>query len=68
MIEYAANDVKYLPQLYEIFIEKFKEKEKMIDDVFKECQKYLIYPKLNLNVKNFNRNTLKNQTITGLFK
>lgn len=64
MIEYASNDVIYLPQLYLIFCENTS-----FQRISSECEKYLEYLKINLNIKNFNKiNLEENRVIQGLLK
>ena len=64
MIEYAANDVVYLPQLYYIFCENAAYAK-----IKSECEKYLEYLKINLSIKNFNKINLEtDRVIQGLLK
>lgn len=64
MIEYASNDVIFLPQLYFIFCEN-----NVYEKIKTECTKYLDYLKINLNIKNFNKiNLEENRVIQGLLK
>jgi len=64
MIEYASNDVIYLPQLYLIFCEN-----NSFPKITNECEKYLDYLKINLNIKNFNKINLEtNRVIQGILK
>lgn len=64
MIEYASNDVIYLPQLYYIFCEN-----NAYEKIKSECTKYLDYLKINLNIKNFNKiNLEENRVVQGLLK
>lgn len=64
MIEYASNDVIYLPQLYYIFLDNAA-----FPKIQKECEKYLEYLKINLNIKNFNKISLEtDRVIQGLLK
>jgi hypothetical protein len=64
MIEYAANDVIYLPQLYYIFSENAA-----YGKIKSECEKYLEYLRINLNIKNFNKINLEtDRVIQGLLK
>ena len=64
MIEYASNDVIYLPQLYYIFLENAS-----FDKIRNQCEKYLSYLTINLNIKNFNKINLEaNRVIQGLLK
>ena len=64
MIEYASNDVIYLPQLYFIFCENNSFKK-----ITSECEKYLNYLTINLNIKNFNKINLEaDRVIQGLLK
>jgi ribonuclease D len=75
MQEYAAKDVIYLPEIYNLMIKKckmlykWKNYQFKIDEIIKECEKYLQYPKINLEVKNFNKVFLPAQYIMeGLIK
>lgn len=74
MKEYAANDVIYLPKLYNLMKKNIKdlpEAEGTItyQGILDECQKTLKYPKLNLNIKNFNKyNIPKGKEIDGMLK
>jgi len=64
MIEYAANDVIFLPKLYCIFC-----KYAAFPKILVECEKYLEYLKINLNIKNFNKINLEtDRVIQGLIK
>ena len=64
MIEYASNDVIYLQQLYLIFCEN-----NSYCKIAGECEKYLDYLKINLNIKNFNKINLEaNRVVQGLLK
>jgi ribonuclease D len=64
MIEYAANDVIYLPQLFYIFCENIP-----YGKIKNECEKYLEYLNINLNIKNFNKINLEtDRVIQGLLK
>lgn len=64
MVEYASNDVIYLPQLYLIFLEN-----NSFNKIIHECERYLDYLKINLNIKNFNKINLEtNRVIQGLLK
>jgi ribonuclease D len=72
MKEYAANDVIYLPNLFNLFKENCEKK--MFNDIelkgiTKECEKYLNYSKINLNIKNFTKVSIeKDKKIEGLIK
>jgi hypothetical protein len=72
MLEYTANDVLYLPKIYEII-------KKLCDDgiypsltlnkITKESIKYLEYSEINLTIKNFNKiNIPKDKEVEGLLK
>ena len=64
MIEYASNDVIYLPQLYYIFCQN-----NAFPRIQSECEKYLEYIKINLTIKNFNKINLEtDRVIQGLLK
>jgi len=64
MIEYASNDVIYLPQLYYIFCEN-----PAYSKIHSQCEKYLEYLEINLNIKNFNKINLESERIIkGLIK
>lgn len=69
---YAGCDVLYLPKLYDLFVKKCETKvvKKInISDIFKECEKYLQYLKMNKNIKNYNKmNLTKGTKIKGLIK
>lgn len=67
---YAGNDVIYLPKIYEIIDNKCKQlKSVSMETIFNECNKYLAYVKLNLNIKNFHKMSIPiNSTIQGLIK
>ena len=69
---YAGCDVAYLPKIYEIICQKCENKivkNITIKDIFKECEKYLKYLKINTNIKNYNKmNLAKGTRIKGLIK
>jgi predicted RNA-binding protein with RPS1 domain len=69
---YAGSDVLYLPQIYDLILQKCEKKivkKITIEDIFQECQKYLEYLKINKNIKNYNKMNLKKGTkIKGLIK
>ena len=69
---YAGNDVIYLPRIYDMFCarcEKKLVKNLTIQNIFDECNKYLSYVKINLNIKNFNKtNIQRNSILQGLIK
>ena len=67
MLEYAANDVIYLPKIYNAIKETCCGDA--IDRIIEECNKYLCYSKINLGIKNFNKFNLEADTeIKGLVK
>ena len=58
MISYAAQDVCYLPTIYQVFwakVTKLKSSIEgdLINDVFKDSRKWNIYAYINMNCKNF---------------
>lgn len=58
MINYATQDVCYLPQVYQVFCDKVKKFSRvlefdLINDVFKDSRKCNIYAHININCKNF---------------
>lgn len=69
---YAGNDVIYLPKIYEIIYNRCEKrffKHITMSKIFCECNKYLDYVKINLNIKNFNKmNISKGEIIQGLIK
>jgi predicted RNA-binding protein with RPS1 domain len=72
---YAGCDVIYLPKIYNLFSKKCEEdslenKNKLkIENIFKECQKYLKYANINKNIKNYNKMNLPIGTkLEGLIK
>ena len=72
---YAGCDVIYLPKIYNLFSKKCEEdslenKNKLkIENIFKECQKYLKYSNINKNIKNYNKMNLPIGTkLEGLIK
>ena len=69
---YAGSDVYYLPKLYDLFCQKIEAKivrNINIQDIFKECRKYLNYLNINKNIKNYTKMNLTEGTkIKGLIK
>ena len=69
---YAGCDVYYLPKLYDLFCQKIESKivkNISIQDIFKECEKYMNYLTMNKNIKNYNKMNLTEGTeIKGLIK
>ena len=69
---YAGSDVYYLPKLYDLFCQKIEAKivrNINIQDIFKECRKYLNYLNINKNIKNYTKmNITEGTKITGLIK
>ena len=69
---YAGCDVLYLPKIYDLIVEKCEKKilrKVTIQQIFKECEKYLQYLKMNKNIKNYNKmNLTKGTKIKGLIK
>jgi ribonuclease D len=69
---YAGNDVIYLPKIYNIICSKCDKKiikDISVDNIFKECEKYLKYVNINLKIKNFNKTNIQKGTeIEGLIK
>jgi hypothetical protein len=72
MLEYTANDVIYLPKIYEIIKNVCDEglyPTLTINKIKKESSKYLDYLEINLSIKNFNKiNIQKDKEIEGLLK
>lgn len=72
MIQYAASDVIYLPKFFYLVKEKIEKhcyKDLTIESIKNECMKLIDYPKMNLNIMNFNKHSLAtNKEIEGLFK
>jgi hypothetical protein len=72
MKDYAARDVIYLPILYNIFkdnCEKSLYNKLTFDYISHECERYLKYTQINLNVKNYNKiNLQKDKLVEGLIK
>ena len=60
----------YLPKIYEIINDKCNQlKNVSMESIFNECNKYLAYVKMNLNIKNFHKMSIPiNATIQGLIK
>jgi transcriptional accessory protein Tex/SPT6 len=57
MINYATQDVCFLPKVYRVLCDKVAKFERMIDfdlisDVFKDSRKCNIYAHININCKN----------------
>ena len=71
---YAGCDVIYLPKIYHLLCKKceedsLKNKERKIENIFKECQNYLKYVNINKNIKNYNKMNLPVGTkLQGLIK
>ena len=69
---YAGCDVAYLPRMYDFICQKCEKKiikNITIKSIFKECEKYLEYLKINTNIKNYNKmNLTKGTKIKGLIK
>ena len=69
---YAGSDVYYLPKLYDLFCQKIDAKivrNISLQDIFKECQKYLNYLTINTDIKNYTKMNLTEGTkINGLIK
>ena len=71
---YAGCDVIYLPKIYNILCKKCEEnslnnKEIKIENIFKECEKYIKYVNINKNIKNYNKMNLPVGTkLKGLIK
>ena len=69
---YAGCDVLYLPKIYDLIVQKFEQKilkKITLNDIFKECKKYLQYLNMNKNIKNYNKmNLTKGTKIKGLIK
>lgn len=69
---YAGCDVLYLPKIYELIVQKCennKFKNITLKSIFKECEKYLEYLKMNKNIKNYNKmNLTKGTKLNGLIK
>ena len=72
MIKYAANDVFYLLKVYELMknnLDCKKYDNLTYDAIYLECQRYLHYPKINLVVKNYNKQLIPvGSEIEGLLK
>ena len=69
---YAGSDVYYLPKLYDLFCQKIDAKivrNISLQDIFKECQKYLNYLTINTDIKNYTKmNLIEGTKINGLIK
>ena len=71
---YAGCDVIYLPKIYNLFCKKCEEdslkiKKINIENIFKECNKYLRYININKSIKNYNKMNLTVGTkLQGLIK
>jgi len=69
MIKYAANDVIYLPKIYDIMLEILKGlKNLSITDVLKACELYLKYPNINESITQKTRDLPENSQIQGILK
>lgn len=70
MLEYAANDVLYLLQVFKIMKDNLENKLNnllSIQNINDECLKYLEYSKMNLSINN-NNNLDMNTLVEGLIK
>ena len=68
---YAGSDVLYLPKIYNIICECCEKNlnNLNINDISKECKKYLSYVNINLKIKNFNKTNIAiNSIVQGLIK
>lgn len=67
---YAGNDVIYLPKIYDIIHDRCRQLQNVsMESIFNECNKYLGYVKMNLNIKNFHKMSIPiNSIIQGLIK
>ena len=67
---YAGNDVIYLPKIYNIICSKCDKKiikDISVDNIFKECEKYLKYFNIYFKINNFNKTNIQKGTeIEGL--
>lgn len=72
MLEYTANDVLFLPKIYEIIKELCNNgsySSLSFNHITAESNKYLEYSKINLTIKNFNKiNLQKDKEVEGLIK
>jgi ribosomal protein S1 len=72
LIYYAGCDVLYLPKIYDLIVQKYENKmfkNLTLNSIFKECEKYLKYLKMNKNIKNYNKmNLTKGTKLKGLIK
>ena len=72
LIYYAGCDVLYLPKIYDLIVQKCENKmfkNLTLNSIFKECEKYLKYLKMNKNIKNYNKmNLTKGTKLKGLIK
>jgi ribonuclease D len=70
MIKYAANDVIFLPKIYNMMLKMIKTiKSLTITDVLNSCEAYLKYPDLNIDISIKMRELLESNTqIQGLIK
>ncbi len=72
MLEYTANDVLYLPKIYEIIKDLCNNgnySSLSFDHITTESNKYLEYSEINLSIKNFNKlNLQKDKEVEGLIK
>ena len=69
MINYAANDVIYLPKVYDLMVEVIKGfSDLKISDVLSSCEQYLKYPNINEDVTIKTRDLAENSQVQGLLK
>ena len=72
MLEYASNDVLYLPKIYYLiqqYCEQGMYQNLTFYTIMNQCNKYLEYSKINLSIKNFNKiNIEKGKELFGLLK
>ena len=64
---YAANDVIYLPKIYEIMLE-IMNKHMLLKEVLDACQVYLKYPDLNESLTLKTRLLQEHNQIQGIIK
>ena len=72
MVKYAANDVFYLNKVYIMFEKNLRQnryKNLTYSEIFDACQNLLIYPRLNLKIKNYNKHLIPVKSeVDGLLK
>jgi ribonuclease D len=69
MIKYAANDVIYLPKIYNLMQNLIKETKTLtLNEVLDSCKLYLKYPDINLILTPKTRDLEENSQIQGLIK